>query len=437
MTTTLIATPDEDPNQNRKPRAARRRTSGEGTLYQRADGRWEGAAYVTTLTGQTTRVRVYGKTRREAADKLAKKIADHKQGAPVPARDPVLAEYLTQWLDHVATHTVRASTLARYRACVRLYLIPGLGKTKLTKLTAKDVRVWLDQLRVTCRCCSQGLDAARDPNAANEQNRPRCCSLGDCCQRYLSPLTIVYLHALLRSALQHAVREDDLARNVARNVQVSAGRRQRIEPLTAEEARQLLEAARGTRLHALIVLAVRTGMRRGELLGLRWKDLDLTGGTLSIRQTLQYIPGGSGLVLAPTKTASSERRIALPGPCIDALTAHRDRQDHERNATGAAWPETGLVFTTRHGGLLNPANVNRDFKALLKHAGLRKIRFHDLRHSCASLLLDQGVDLIVIKELLGHAHISITADTYAHVRLRLQRDAIERMTGALDDHPET
>jgi integrase len=150
----------------------------------------------------------------------------------------------------------------------------------------------------------------------------------------------------LRSALQHAVREDDLARNVARNVQVSAGRRQRIEPLTAAEARQLLEKAGGSRLHALVMLALRTGMRRGELLGLRWTDVDLTGGTLTIRQTLQYIPGGVGLVLAPTKTASSERRIALPSSCIDALIIHRERQDREREATGVGWPEIGLVYTT-------------------------------------------------------------------------------------------
>ncbi|WP_440064734.1 tyrosine-type recombinase/integrase [Streptosporangium sp. OZ121] len=344
-----------------------------------------------------------------------------------------MADYLTHWLDHVAVHTIRPSTLARYRTCVRLYLIPALGAKKLTRLTAKDVRVWLDQLRATCRCCAQGTDAARDTNAATERNRPRCCALGRCCRQYLSPLTIVYLHALLRSALQHAVREDDLARNVARNVQVSAGRRRRIEPLTAAEARHLLEAARGSRLHALVLLALRTGMRRGELLGLRWTDVDLTGGTLTIRQTLQYIPGGTGLVLAPTKTVNSERRIALPGSCIDALTEHRERQERERETVGAAWPETGLVFTTRHGGMINPANVSRDFKALLQRAGLRPIRFHDLRHSCASLLLDQGVDLVVIKELLGHAHISITADTYAHVRLRLQRDAIERMDDALDD----
>jgi integrase len=428
MTTTLVGTPDEEPptGQNSKTRGPRRRANGEGTLYQRADGRWEGAAYIRDATGQTTRVRVYGKTRREAADKLTKKINDHRQNAPRTAQDPSVADYLTHWLEHVAVHTVRPSTLARYRTCVRLYLIPALGAKKLTRLTAKDVRLWLDQLRATCRCCVQGIDA--------ERNRPRCCALGHCCRQYLSPLTIVYLHALLRSALQHAVREDDLPRNVARNVQVSAGRRQRIEPLTAAEARHLLEAARDSRLHALIMLALRTGMRRGELLGLRWRDVDLTGGTLTIRQTLQYIPGGTGLVLAPTKTVNSERRIALPSSCIDALTEHRERQ--EREAIGAAWPDTGLVFTTRHGGMINPANVSRDFKALLQRAGLRTIRFHDLRHSCASLLLDQGVDLVVIKELLGHAHISITADTYAHVRLRLQRDAIERMGDALDDNPE-
>ncbi|MEV1247163.1 tyrosine-type recombinase/integrase [Nonomuraea sp. NPDC049750] len=129
--------------------------------------------------------------------------------------------------------------------------------------------------------------------------------------------------------------------------------------------------------------------------------------------------------------------MARPSSCVDALTEHRERQEHERQAIGAAWPETGPVFTTRHSGMINPTNVCRDFKALLQRAGLRTIRFHDLRHSCASLLLDQGVYLVVIKELLSHAHISITADPYTHVRLRLQRDALERMGDALVDHPET
>ncbi|GII82083.1 hypothetical protein Ssi03_00730 [Sphaerisporangium siamense] len=158
---------------------------------------------------------------------------------------------------------------------------------------------------------------------------------------------------------------------------------------------------------------------------------------MTIRQTLQYIPDGVGLVLAPTKTINSERRIALPGSCVDVLTEHRRRHEGERQAIGALWPETGLVFTTRRGGMINPADVSRDFKALLQRAGLRTIRFHDLRHSCASFPLDQGVDLVVIEELLGHAHSSITADTYAHVRLRLRRGAIERMGDALDDPPET
>nr|WP_312888141.1 site-specific integrase [Nonomuraea rhodomycinica] len=233
-----------------------------------------------------------------------------------------------------------------------------------------------------------------------------------------------------------AVREDDLPRNVARNVEVPVGRQKRIEPLNPAEARAFLDAAQGFRLHALFDLALRTGMRRGELLGLRWSDLDLSGGTLAIRQTLQYVPG-TGLVTTATKTPSSERRIALPRECITSLTCHRTQQDADRATAGPDWTDTGLVFTTKTGTPLQHSNVNRDFHKLLRGAGLRKIRFHALRHSCASLLLDQGVDPIVIKELLGHTHIAITADVYAHIRLRLQRDAIERMTGALCDQPDT
>ncbi|MDR8413073.1 tyrosine-type recombinase/integrase [Nonomuraea sp. 3-1Str] len=186
-------------------------------------------------------------------------------------------------------HKVRPNTLARYRACLRLYFPPPLLKKKLRQLTAKEIGLWLDQLRVTCRCCS----------------------LGRCCQRYLSPLTIQYIHALLRTALDHAVREDDLARNVVRNVQVLVGRQQRFEPFTPAEARTFLNAVQDFRLHALFDLALRTGMRRGELLGLRWSDLNLTSGTLTIRQALQYVPG-TGLIISPTKTPAPNARSPCP-----------------------------------------------------------------------------------------------------------------------------
>ncbi|MDG5803258.1 site-specific integrase [Streptomyces ossamyceticus] len=221
-------------------------------------------------------------------------------------------------------------------------------------------------------------------------------------------------------------------------VWATAHRPRRFRPFTATEARQFLDAARSDRLHALYALALRTGLRKGELLGLHWEDLDLANGTASIRRSLQRTRTG-GLTHLPTKTLASERRIALPTDCIRSLKKHRQQQDKEREIAGSAWRDSGLVFTTPTGRPLDPANLTRRFRSFLSRAGLRRIRFHDLRHSTATLLLEQGVDLVVIKELLGHAHIGVTAGVYAHVRLRLQRQAIDALGHALgsqDNDPD-
>jgi integrase len=235
---------------------------------------------------------------------------------------------------------------------------------------------------------------------------------------------------VLKSALEHAVREEEIPRNVARNVRTGTPRPRRFEPLTADEARQFLAAARGHRLHALFELALHTGLRKGELLGLHWEDLDLDAGTAAIRRTLQRTSRG-GLTTLPTKTRASERRIALNARCVQSLKLHHEQQQREHTAADTTWLHSGYVFTTPLGRPIDPTNLTRTFTTLLRKAGLRRIRFHDLRHSTATLLLEQGVELVVIKELLGHAHIGVTASVYAHVRIRLQRDAIDLLGNAL------
>jgi integrase len=191
------------------------------------------------------------------------------------------------------------------------------------------------------------------------------------------------------------------------------------EPLTAEEARALLTATNGHRLSTLFELA-------------------LTGGTASIRHTLQRTNSG-GLASLTAKTHSSERRIALPTECLHSPEQHRDRQAQEREAPGADWKASGYVFTRPDGSPSEGATLTRHYNALLRRAALRRIRFHDIRHSAATLLLEEGVELVVIKELLGHAHIGVTATVYAHVRLRLQRDAIDLLGNGLrnPDQPAT
>ncbi|MFB7928955.1 tyrosine-type recombinase/integrase [Streptomyces sp. NPDC056039] len=412
----------------RPSRRSRFRANGDGTIYQRKDGRWEAAGYVLAPGNIRKRVRVYGASRKDALGKLTEKIAASNLGLPVAASDSTVTDYLTYWLNGIAVHQVRENTYARYASCIRLHLIPGLGAKKLARLTARDVRTFLDHLRVACQCCTQGRDT----------HRRSCCAIEQCCNKRLSPLTVTCVHSVLKSALEHAVREDDLPRNVARNVKTPAPRPRRFKPFTASEARLFLQAASGDRLHALYELALRRGLRKGELLGLHWQDLYLDSGTATIHRSLQRTHTG-GLTILHTKTRASERRIALPTECIKSLKIHRERQQDEGQAAGSGWADNGLVFATPTGSPLDPTNLTRRFRRLLDHAGLRVVRFHDLRHSTATLLLEQGIDLVVIKELLGHAHIGVTAGVYAHVRLRLQHQAIDTLGSLLaegDDSDE-
>ncbi len=357
-------------------------------------------------------------------------VASRSRSRPVVTSKLSLGEFLTYWLANVARLKVRPATYAAYETLVRIYLAPGLGKKKLARLTARDIRTFLAATARTCQCCAQGKDKARP------ERKRRCCALGKCCESYPSDRTVRFLLVLLRAALEHAVREDELPRNVAKNVELGMGTKREIEPLTVEEERRLLAAARGNRMWAAYELAVRIGLRRGEVLGLRWKDVDLTDGTVTIRQTLQRV-GGELLVAAP-KTQRSARRVALPGECVTALRARRAQQRGDRLAAGDKWKDNGsdLVFTTKHGTPIEPRNLNRAFTLLCDKAGVRRVRFHDLRHTCASLLHEQGADARMIMEVLGHSSIRVTMDIYTFVRLDSQRSAFDRVGDALRDSNE-
>lgn len=254
------------------------RRRGEGTVYRRQDGRYEGAMYVTVASGRRKRLRVYGGTWDEAHEALTKVKRQEQQGAPFPDRTWTTGAYLDYWLSEVAAYRVRPSTSRTYSMYVRDHLIPGLGKRRLHRLTAQQVRAFLNERR----------------------------------ESGLSPRTVHHLHAVLRNALEHAVREDLLARNVVRQLRISPGHREEIEPYSVDEARRFLMAVRGDRLYALYAVALSLGLRRGEALGLRWSDVDLVDGVLHVRGSLQRVDGR--LVLVSTKTRRSRRSIPL-GPC--------------------------------------------------------------------------------------------------------------------------
>ena len=422
MTKTANATPEPEGRKPKKSRG-RKRANGEGTIYQRKDGRYEGAAFVPTTAGTEKRVRVYGRTREEVRKKLTKLLEQADQGIPVAAESWTLEEYLTYWLKHVVSVERRPKTLQGYEGVVRRYLIPELGKKRIGKLSGRDVRQALTRIRETCQCCRNGWDAERET--------PQCCAKRppECCGQRLSARMVQFIHAVLRNALASAVREEIVPRNVAKLVTVSTPKYKINRGLTVAQARRVLKAARDERLYALYVLALCLGLRRGELLGLRWDDVDLAGEVLEITQTLQRV--GGRLQFVPPKTDRSERAVPLPEICVDALQGHRERQKAERAAAWPDWDEHGLVFPSRRGTPLEPDNLRRSWGRIRAAAGVEGVRLHDTRHTCVSLLLALGVQPHVVRDIVGHSDIDVTMTIYAHAALDDKRAALRKLGDAL------
>lgn len=267
------------------------------------------------------------------------------------------------------------------------------------------------------------MDASRE--------RPVCCALkgAKCCESYLSTRMVQSIHAVLRNAVECAVREEIIPRNVAKLVTISVPSYKVNRGLTTEQARRVLKSSREDRFHALYVLALCLGLRRGELLGLRWEDVDLDTGALEVVQSLQRV-GGELRFVSP-KTDHSERTIPLPQLCLDALKEHRKRQLAERSDAWPDWEDHGLVFPSRRGTPMEPDNLRRSWGAVRKAAGLGEMRLHDLRHTCVSLLLDLGVPPHIVREIVGHSDIEVTMTIYAHASLDEKRKALGKLGDTL------
>jgi integrase len=373
---------------------AKRRGNNEGSIYRRKDGYWVGQYGIQTPKGIKTRY-IYGKRREDVREKLAKAIADRDGGLVYDAGNMTVGEYLDRWLNDSVRNTVRRRTWERYEQFVRVHLTPALGKIKVAKLTPAHVRgLYRDR-----------LDSG------------------------LAPRTVLHIHRAFSKALKQAVADGLIPRNPAAPVKPPQPRQVEIRPLNREQVRALFEAASGNRLEALYVVAVTAGLRRGELQGLKWDDLDLEAGMLQVRRTLSE-PKGGYIFEAPK--SGKGRSIRLTRKATLALREHRKRQLEERIQKAGLWQEQGLVFPSGVGTPLSGGNLNRTFKATLQRAGLPKsTRFHDLRHTCATLLLKQGVNPKFVQELLGHADISLTLNVYSHVLPDMGDAAAGAMDAAL------
>lgn len=373
-------------------RQGQRRGRGEGSVTQRRDGRW--AAYLTLENGK--RKYFYGKTKKAALELLRKAQLEQLQGTLATSSPrQTVAQFFTQWIEK-RKPSLRIRSYERYEGFIRLQVIPHIGRIQLQKLTPMHLQSLYSEL------LGEGKKAS----------------------------TVNTLHWMMHRALSDAVRWELIAKNVCKAVEPPRRAHYEFTALSVEQAGKLLAAAKGHSLEALWVVALTTGMRRGEILALKWIDIDLAQSSLQVRRAFTRAKGQRYIESEP-KTEKSRRSILLAPPVIEILKQHRARQLSAKQEAGEEWQERDLVFCTALGTPLNPNKVLERFKTLLKRAGLPHIRFHDLRHSTATILLKMQTHPKIVQELLGHSRIAETLDIYSHVLPTIQGDAMNKLNDNL------
>ena len=371
-----------------------KRGNSEGSITKRQDGRW--MARVTLQDGG--RRAFYGRTRQEAANKLLKAQQNLSNGLPVAGERQTTGAFLETWLQNSAAQKVRPKTLRRYRELVQLNIAPEIGRVPLARLNPEHVE------KMLARVQAKGSSAQ----------------------------TAAHCRAVLRNALSHAMRHSLIGRNVASLADAPPIPAREFQALTPDAARRVLLAVKGDRLEGLYTVALALGLRQSETLGLRWQDSNFDEGTLSVQRTLQRVNGA--FCFYPPKTPRSRRTIPFPAPIATALRQHLKLQLEVRETLGPAWEGDtwgALVFADPLGRPLTSFHVSRRFNKLLSCAGLPNMRYHDLRHGAASIMAAQGVSARTAMEILGHSQISTTLEIYTHVAPELQKEATERVAGAL------
>jgi integrase len=365
-----------------KKRKTARRGNGEGSIFQRGDGRW--CARVTIgydANGKRKRRDVYGWTKKEVQDKLTGLMAQKQNGTLAATERETVGEFIEWWLTNEVKPNRRASTHASYRQIAVKHILPYLGGLQLSRLQPSNV----GSLYATLQ--SAGCSAR----------------------------LVQMVHAVLRRALGRGVKLGKLVRNACDAVERPQADRHEIQTLNQDQARAFVLALQNDRLKPLFLLAITGGLRQGELFGLKWDDIDFNAAAVSVRRTIVQL--GNEFIINEPKTAKGRRRVELPALAMESLHEHR-RQMMIEGRAGSEW-----VFVGTTGKPLRRSVVRKQLRKLLSGAGLPGIRFHDLRHSCASLLMAGGTHAKVVQERLGHSTINLTLDTYSHVLPTMQREA--------------
>ncbi|MED0736727.1 tyrosine-type recombinase/integrase [Aneurinibacillus thermoaerophilus] len=350
-------------------------------------------------TGKRKQKTVSGfKTKKEAEKACAEMIAQIENGEFFETSKDSFAVFLQQWLDNAAKQTTRATTFDGYKRTIHHRIIPAIGHLKLADIKPIHIQKFYTQL----------------------------------VEEDLSSEYIRFIHSILRSAFNTALKWQLVSKNIMSNVEVPKLKRKEKGIWTLEQAQQFLNYAKekGTRRYIVYLLAIYTGMRRGEIFGLRWKDVDLENGKISINQTLSWV-SGQGLIFQEAKTKRSHRSISISDFVVQELKNHKLQQRKEKLRIGEAYNDQDLVVASAYGNPMNPRGVTDYFRKLTVEAGLPVIRFHDLRHTHATIMLKLGEHPKIVSERLGHSNIQMTLNLYSHVTPDMQKDASHRFEEAM------
>ncbi len=381
-----------------------KRGHGEGTIYRHAKtGKWAAQASIGyDHEGKIKRITKYFETRKEAQDWLAKVAHEKNIGAFVEPDKITLGYWLDRWLNDYKKTRLRPTTWETYETMARVHIKPAIGHIPLQKLQAADLQ----------RLYNQKLKEEK------------------------SSATVHKIAQVINAALRQALKEQLVYRNVNDATELPPLKYKEIQPLTADQVQKFLEAAEQDRLYAAYLLELGTGLRRGELLALRWQDLDLENGRIFVNQTVARVRDENGprktkLEYNPPKTEKSKASVPIPENIVWELVKHQIRQQEEKDFFGKEYRDNGLVFCNENGGQLDPRAFTRRYERLLKKAGIPKTSFHNLRHTFATLLLEAGEEMKTVQELLRHARLNITADIYTTVTEKLKKKASAKINKIL------
>jgi integrase len=401
----------------------RARENGEGSIYPYKNG-FAAYAWVTTPHGTRRRKYVYGKTRDVVHDKWLTLQQQAKKG-PMATQTPSVGTYLDYWLRDIVSPNLAPKTVDNYHRFVRLYIRTSVGGKNLSRFTKRDAQMWVNNLAQTCQCCAQGKDSARP------EKKQRCCAIKKCCNSRLSSRTLKDVRDCFRAALNCAISDELISKNVVGLIKLPSVRKKRGKRWTSEESRKFLASAKQDNdpYYAAYMLILVEGLRKGEMLGLPDDGVNFDRQFLDISFQLQRV--GRQLLHRETKTEGSAAELPMPSIVAAALRQRLADRDRDKQAAADAWNDSHLMFTTKYGTPIEPRNFDRSWHSRIAKAGVPAITVHDGRRTCGSLLADLDVHPRVAMAILRHAQFAITMEIYTEVSDEATRAGLKKLGDSL------